>query len=165
VELAQAATIKNVRIWRAEGYTRIVLDLDAPVRYNVVLANNPARIILDVANSDLKASVAKLPLASTPIDIVRTSVVNDTDMRLVFDLKQNVSPKSFLLKKRDDSDDRLVIDLHDAPIAPVNNARSNNTSSNKTSTKTTAASTSESANIETLMGDASRASYQYTCCN
>ena len=105
VELAQAATIKNVRIWRAEGYTRIVLDLDAPVRYNVVLANNPARIILDVANSDLKASVAKLPLASTPIDIVRTSVVNDTDMRLVFDLKQNVSPKSFLLKKRDDSDD------------------------------------------------------------
>lgn len=159
VELAQAATVKNVRVWRAEGYTRIVLDLDAPVRYNVVLANNPTRIILDVANSDLKASLANLPLASTPIDIVRPSVVNDTDIRLVFDLKQNVSPKSFLLKKRDDSDDRLVIDLHDAPNVPINNTSGNNTSSNKTSSnktsaKTTAANASESANIEALMGDA-----------
>lgn len=159
VELAQAATVKNVRVWRAEGYTRIVLDLDAPVRYNLVLANNPTRIILDVANSDLKASVAKLPLASTPIEIVRPSVVNDSDVRLVFDLKKTVSPKSFLLKKRDDSDDRLVIDLHDAPNASISNAGGNTgatnsvAASNKSSVKTTAAATSESANIEALMGD------------
>ncbi len=153
VELAQAATVKNVRVWRAEGYTRIVLDLDAPVRYNLVLANNPTRIILDVANSDLKASVAKLPLASTPIDIVRPSIVNDTDVRLVFDLKHSVSPKSFLLKKRDDSDDRLVIDLHDAPVSNTN-ATNNIVASTKSSAKTTAALSSESANIEALMGDA-----------
>jgi N-acetylmuramoyl-L-alanine amidase len=152
VELAQAATVNNVRVWRAEGYTRIVLDLDAPVRYNLVLANNPTRLILDVANSDLKASVAKLPLASTPIEIVRSSVVNDTDVRLVFDLKHSVSPKSFLLKKRDDSDDRLVIDLHDAPVSST--GTTNLAASNKPSAKTTAATTSESANIEALMGDA-----------
>lgn len=155
VELAQAATVKNVRVWRAEGYTRIVLDLDAPVRYNLVLANNPTRIILDVANSNLKASVAKLPLASTPIEIVRPSVVNDSDVRLVFDLKHTVSPKSFLLKKRDDSDDRLVIDLHDAPSAPANTGVINSpTTNSKGAPKTTAAATSESANIEALMGDA-----------
>ncbi len=155
VELAQAATVKNVRVWRAEGYTRIVLDLDAPVRYNLVLANNPTRIILDVANSDLKASVAKLPLASTPIEIVRASVVNDTDVRLVFDLNHSVSPKSFLLKKRDDSDDRLVIDLHDAPGASANTNLINSPATNsKGAPKTTAASASESANIEALMGDA-----------
>lgn len=152
VELAQAATVKNVRVWRAEGYTRIVLDLDAPVRYNLVLANNPTRIILDVANSDLKASLAKLPLALTPIEIVRPSVVNDTDIRLVLDLKHSVSPKSFLLKKRDDSDDRLVIDLHDAHVS---NTSATNTvvASTKASAKPTAVTTSESANIEALMGD------------
>lgn len=153
MELAQAATVKNVRVWRAEGYTRIVLDLDAPVRYNLVLANNPTRIILDVANSDLNASVAKLPLAATPIEIVRPSVVNDTDVRLVFDLKHSVSPKSFLLKKRDDSDDRLVIDLHDAPVSNTS-ATNNVVASTKSSAKTTAALSSESANIEALMGDA-----------
>ena len=156
MELAQAATVKNVRVWRAEGYTRIVLDLDAPVSYNLVLASNPTRIILDVANSDLKASVAKLPLATTPIEIVRPSVVNDTDVRLVFDLKHTVSPKSFLLKKRDDSDDRLVIDLHDAPHVTVGNINATNgvSASNKASAKATVTNTSESANIEALMGDA-----------
>jgi N-acetylmuramoyl-L-alanine amidase len=163
-EVAHAATVKNVRIWRAEGYTRIVLDLDAPVRYNLVLANNPKRIIVDIANSELNASVAKLPLAATPIEIVRPSIVNDTDVRLVFDLKQNVSPKSFLLKKRDDSDDRLVIDLHDAPNEHLNRTDASNndtikvtnvikTSKAKNTAKTTATNTNEPANIETLMGD------------
>ena len=169
-EVAHAATVKNVRIWRAEGYTRIVLDLDAPVRYNLVLANNPKRIIVDIANSELKASVAKLSLAATPIEIVRPSIVNDTDVRLVFDLKQNVSPKSFLLKKRDDSNDRLVIDLHDAPNEHLNHTGASNsdtikvtnainainaikTSKAKNTAKTTATKTNEPANIETLMGD------------
>jgi len=169
-ELAQAATVKNVRIWRAEGYTRIVLDLDAPVRYNLVLASNPTRIIVDVANSELQASVAKLPLAATPIEIVRSSVVNDTDVRLVFDLKQKVSPKSFLLPKRDDSDDRLVIDLHDATTPSMTNNASANNAGAKTagvkpieSVKKSASvnktrepknKTIEPVNIEALMGDA-----------
>lgn len=112
VDMAQAATVKNVRIWRSEDYTRIVLDLDAPVRYNLVLASNPKRIILDLTGSTLKASLAKLPLASTPIDIVRSSSVDGSDLRLVFDLKNDVAPKSFVLKKNGDSDDRLVIDLY-----------------------------------------------------
>ncbi|RZA06747.1 MAG: AMIN domain-containing protein, partial [Moraxellaceae bacterium] len=101
VDIAQAATVKTLRVWRADDYTRIVLDLDAPVRYNLVLASNPTRIILDVTGTNMKASLTKLPLAKTPIEIVRSSVVNDVDLRLVFDLKNKVSPKSFLLKKGD----------------------------------------------------------------
>jgi len=142
VDMAQAATVKALRVWRADNYTRVVLDLDAPVRYNLVLANNPTRIILDVVGTDMKASLAKLPLAKTPIDIVRPSVVNDKDLRLVFDLKNKVSPKSFLLKKSGGSDDRLVIDLFDAEpatnvAAPVTNSTAIN---------------NEPANIEALMG-------------
>lgn len=113
VDIAQAATVKSVRVWRAEDYTRVVLDLDAPVRYNLVLANNPTRIILDVTDSRLQSRLGKLPLGDTPIEIVRSSKVNDTDLRLVFDLKRKVSPKSFVLKKGDGNDDRLVIDLFD----------------------------------------------------
>lgn len=113
-DVAQAASVKSVRVWRADNYTRVVLDLDAPVRYNLVLASNPARIILDVTDSRLKSRLGKLPLADTPIEIVRSSMVNDTDLRLVFDLKRKVSPKSFVLKKSDGNDDRLVIDLFDA---------------------------------------------------
>ncbi|RYY73602.1 MAG: AMIN domain-containing protein [Gammaproteobacteria bacterium] len=119
VSAAQAATINNVRIWRAEGYTRVVLDLDDPVNYNLVLASNPTRIILDLANSTLNTSVAKLPLKGTPIEIVRSSVVDDKDIRLVFDLKHNVAPKSFLLKKSDGNHDRLVLDLYNIETTSV----------------------------------------------
>jgi N-acetylmuramoyl-L-alanine amidase len=142
VDIAQAATVKTLRVWRADDYTRIVLDLDAPVHYNLVLANNPTRIILDVAGTTMKASLTKLPLAKTPIEIVRSSIVNDTDLRLVFDLKNKVSPKSFLLKKSNGNNDRLVIDLFDATSTVSTNNRSANNS---------ATANSEPANIEALM--------------
>lgn len=129
VDLAQAASVNNVRVWRAEGYTRIVLDLDEPVRYNLVLANNPTRLILSLANTSLKGSITKLPLAHTPIEIVRSSVIDDVDLRLVFDLKNNISPKSFLLKKRDGNNDRLVVDLYSADPASES-ATHNSTATN-----------------------------------
>lgn len=113
---AQSATVKNVRVWHSDDYTRMVLDLDAPVQHNVVLANNPTRLILDLANTKLKAPLPALSLAGTPIEIVRSSVVNKKDLRLVLDLKQKVSPKSFFIKKSGDSDDRLVVDLYDVEI-------------------------------------------------
>ena len=138
VDIAQAATVKSVRVWRSDIYTRVVLDLDAPVRYNLVLANNPTRIIVDLSDSQLKGAVNKLPLSGTPIEIVRSSVVNNADLRLVFDLKRAVSPKSFVLKKNDTGDDRLVIDLYDA--AP------------EVTPPKTATSSDEPVNIESVMG-------------
>lgn len=153
VDMAQAATVKTVRVWRADDYTRIVLDLDAPVRYNLVLASNPTRIILDVAGTNLEASLKKLPLAATPIEVVRSSVVDDTDLRLVFDLKTKVSPKSFLLKKTDGNNDRLVIDLFDiAPTAAATTSAAkslNNTA--RVSNNTALGESSEPANIEALL--------------
>lgn len=112
--VAQSATVNGVRVWRAPDHTRLVLDLDAPVQHSLTLANNPNRIILDVPatkmNSDL---VAKLQLADTPVIIVRSSVQNKTDLRLVMDLKSKVAPNSFFLKANAGMHDRLVIDLYD----------------------------------------------------
>ncbi len=141
VDMAQAATVNNMRVWRAEGYTRIVLDLDEPVRYNLVLANNPTRIILSLANTNLNASIDKLPLSKTPIEIVRSSMIDDVDLRLVFDLKNIVSPKSFLLKKSDDNSDRLVIDLFTADPA------------SESKTQTAAPANKEPVNIEALLAN------------
>lgn len=138
VGVVQAATVKNVRIWRAEESTRIVFDLDSSVKYDLVLASNPNRIILDLSSSKLKASVKKLPLSGTPIEIIRSSVVNNTDLRFVFDLKSKVSPKSFVLKKTESYDDRLVLDLFDVVTS-------------NTETKAATAN-SEPANIEAVMG-------------
>lgn len=109
----QISIAKNVRIWRAADYTRIVLDLDSPVQHNLTFASNPDRIIVDVPSAALGASLGTLSLTGTPIDIIRSSTINKNDLRLVLDLKQKVTPKSFLLKKQDANGDRLVIDLYD----------------------------------------------------
>lgn len=148
-DIAQAASVQNLRVWRAEDYSRIVLDLDEPVRYNLVLANNPTRIILTLAHTDLKAPLNKLPLATTPIEIVRSSIIDDTDLRLVFDLKNKVSPKSFLLKKSDGNSDRLVIDLYSAETA---NALPTNSLANDARNATS--EQSEPVNIEAVMVNA-----------
>lgn len=127
--VVQSATVNGVRVWRAPDHTRLVLDLDAPVQHNLTVANNPNRVIIDVPatrmNSDL---VAKLQLADTPVSVVRASVQNKTDLRLVIDLKNKVSPNSFFLKANAGMHDRLVIDLYDDASALQNPASNPNNS-------------------------------------
>ena len=140
--MAEAASVNNLRLWRDKDHTRIVLDLDAPVLYQMRMAENPERIILDVQNTELKASAQKLALASTPIDIIRPATVNTSDLRLVFDLKQKVTAKTFQLKKQDGGNDRLVLDLYDRA------------ESSSDSAPATAKLDGESSNIESLLGEA-----------
>jgi N-acetylmuramoyl-L-alanine amidase len=149
VDMAQAVSVQKVRVWRAEDYSRIVLDLSEPAHYNLVLASNPNRIILTLSNADLKASLDKLPLTATPIEIVRSSVIDDADLRLVFDLKRKISPKSFVLKKSAGNNDRLVIDLYDA--AETTNAAASNHASVAKPNSTN--SVGEPTNIESVMED------------
>ncbi len=109
--------VKNVRVWRGAQYTRLVLDLNAPVQHNLVLAENPSRILLNIPrtalDTKLEASLAAIVLTGTPVDIIRASVVNQKDLHLELMLNKSVTPKSFFLKKHDGADDRLVIDLYD----------------------------------------------------
>lgn len=112
-QAAQSATVNGVRVWRAPDHTRIVLDLDAPVQHSLTLAGNPDRIILDVPNSKLQGDLSRLPLADTPVLVIRSYVHNKTDLRLVLDLKARVAPNSFSLKANAGMHDRLVIDLYD----------------------------------------------------
>jgi len=132
-QVAQSATVNGVRVWRAPDHTRIVLDLDAPVQHSLTLAGNPDRIILDVSNSKLMGDLAKLPLADTPVMVIRSYVHNKTDLRLVLDLKAKVAPNSFLLKANAGMHDRLVIDLYDevVPAAAATTATATPAPANK----------------------------------
>src|SRR5688572_11009361 len=72
-QAAWSATINGVRVWRAPDHTRIVLDLDGPVQHKLSLAIDPERVILDLTNATLKSDVQGLPLADTPVSMIRTS--------------------------------------------------------------------------------------------
>ncbi|MDP6190502.1 MAG: AMIN domain-containing protein, partial [Gammaproteobacteria bacterium] len=46
-----AADVKNVRIWPAPDSTRVVLDISAPVTYEVIRLASPERLVIDLPAS------------------------------------------------------------------------------------------------------------------
>ncbi|MBR9883249.1 MAG: AMIN domain-containing protein, partial [Oceanospirillales bacterium] len=117
----QAATnVENIRVWLAPDNVRLVFDLSAPVEHNLFMLDNPRRLVLDIKDTRLGVDVDKLGLAKGPISSVRTGD-RDGGIRLVLDLKSDVSPKSFQLKPNDQYGNRLVLDLDtgEEPAAPT----------------------------------------------
>ncbi len=108
-----ATGIDSVRLWRAPDHTRLVFDLDATVEHKLFTLNNPSRLVIDLKQTRLNTSWTSLDLSDTPIKQVRSASRNGGDLRVVFDLSATVKPKSFVLKKHGDKNDRLVVDLFD----------------------------------------------------
>ncbi|MEM6484811.1 MAG: N-acetylmuramoyl-L-alanine amidase [Pseudomonadota bacterium] len=111
---ASGAEVRDLRIWRAPDHTRLVLDMSGPAEHRLIELKDPSRVVIDVKNSQLKASTTDLSLAKTPIKRIRSGVRNDSDLRLVLDLSDAVKPRSFALKATSELADRLVIDLFDS---------------------------------------------------
>ena len=109
-----AAEIQSVRLWRAPDHTRVVFDLSGPVDHKLFTLKQPNRIVIDINNSKFKASIPDLEFGNTPIDNLRHGKREGDDLRVVLDLSTSVKPRSFVLAKHGDKQDRLVIDLYDA---------------------------------------------------
>ncbi len=109
----QAVEVHDVRLWRAPDHTRVVFDLSGPVEHKLFVLGNPARIVLDVQNTRLKANLSNLKLTDTPIRQVRSAVREGDDLRIVLDVSAAVDPRSFALKANEQTGDRLVLDLYD----------------------------------------------------
>uniref|UniRef100_UPI003139B0DA N-acetylmuramoyl-L-alanine amidase n=1 Tax=Marinimicrobium sp. C2-29 TaxID=3139825 RepID=UPI003139B0DA len=108
-----AVDVDSVRLWRAPDHTRLVFDLSDPVEHKLFSLSSPARVVVDIADTRLKGTLDDLELEDTPIRRVRSAHRSDGTLRVVFDLKESVRPKSFMLERHEDTNDRLVIDLHD----------------------------------------------------
>ncbi|MDH3994386.1 MAG: N-acetylmuramoyl-L-alanine amidase, partial [Gammaproteobacteria bacterium] len=108
-----AVEVHEVRLWRAPDHTRVVFDLTGPAEHKLIVLDNPSRIVLDVENTSLEASLASLQLAGTPVKLVRSGVRDGGDLRVVLELSSPIDPRSFILKANDQAGDRLVLDLYD----------------------------------------------------
>jgi N-acetylmuramoyl-L-alanine amidase len=111
-----AANIESVRLWRAPDNTRIVFDMTAEVNYKLFSLQNPDRLVVDIDAAKSTATFTDLEFSNTPLTRIRTAVRNGNDLRLVFDLRTVVKPRSFLLKPNKDKPHRLVIDLYDNDV-------------------------------------------------
>lgn len=115
---AGTSRVEGVRMWPAPDNTRVVFDLSGPVEHTLFTLKNPDRIVIDIQNAQLATPLNKLDLSGTLIERVRAAARDGNDLRVVFDMKKRVRPKSFLLQPNAEYGHRLVLDLVDATSKP-----------------------------------------------
>src|SRR5450830_741849 len=118
-QVAQAAIgITAARVWPAEDYTRITLESPKPIDQKMIMLKNPERLVLDLNDVELGASLKTLSdkiLANDPyIKQVRVANFKPGVVRLVIDLKADIKPQIFSLQPAGDYKYRLVLDIYPA---------------------------------------------------
>lgn len=108
---AQTATVTSVRVLdEPEGF-RLVIDLDrAPVFRSFTLAD-PDRLVIDLKDAKLKASLPKLAADHPLLKAVRSAPRNTGDRRIVLDVQAGVKAKSFALMPNEQFGHRVVVEL------------------------------------------------------
>jgi N-acetylmuramoyl-L-alanine amidase len=108
---ALPGVVNNVRYWSGGAYTRIVIERDKPIKFLAQELKNPDRLVFDILNSRIDASVNKdpLPVNDGILKQVRVSQNTPDVVRVVLDLASIKSYVAFPLQEPEPS--RLVIDV------------------------------------------------------
>ena len=106
---APSGLVKKIRYWSGGSYTRIVIEQNAAVRFQAQELKRPDRLVFDLLNARLDASVDKdpLPVNDGILKQVRASQYAPDIVRVVLDLASIKSYSAFPLHEPD----RLVIDV------------------------------------------------------
>jgi N-acetylmuramoyl-L-alanine amidase len=108
--------ITAARVWPAQDYTRIAFEAPSPIKHQLLILKNPHRLVLDIEDVELTPVVKTLSdriLSSDPyIKQIRTGMFKANVLRIVIDLKSEVSPNVFALVPAGDYKHRLVVDIY-----------------------------------------------------
>jgi len=119
-----ASKVEGLRIWPAPDHTRVVFDTGSQVNHNVFSLSSPARLVIDLKDASMETDFSSANLSGSPIKRIRSAPRNGDDLRVVLDLKNDIKPRSFLLKPNKQYGHRLVIDLVDEKGTRVEQANS-----------------------------------------
>ena len=118
VGLAASSLVVAVRVWPASSYTRVTLESNRELKYRQFTLSNPERVVVDIEgvnlNSVLKGVGAQIRGDDPFIKSARVGQFDPQTVRMVFELKQNVTPHLFALAPVAEFKERLVIDLYPA---------------------------------------------------
>ena len=120
----RAPTLLAVRVWPADEYTRVALELDANVRFTHFTLENPDRLVVDIEgiefNKVLESLSDKVAANDPYIKLLRAGRYKPDVVRLVIELKTRVSPQVFTLQPVGEYGYRLVLDVYpDTPLDPL----------------------------------------------
>ncbi|PIJ49041.1 N-acetylmuramoyl-L-alanine amidase [Erwinia sp. OLTSP20] len=121
VGLAAGSHVVAVRIWPSTTYSRVTIESSTPLKYKQFALTNPDRLVIDIENIQLNQvmkGVGELVRGDDPyIKNARVGQFDTSTVRLVLELKQNVSPHLFTLAPVAGIKNRLVLDLY--PVKPI----------------------------------------------
>jgi N-acetylmuramoyl-L-alanine amidase len=134
----QESEVSHVRIWNADNYTRIIIELGGRAKYQAARISDPDRIYFDIENAKLSNELVHQPIeipSSGYLKSVRVAQNRADVVRVVLDVAKVKDYSVFELA----DPDRLVVDVYGptdstaaaTAAAPVNSA-------GKTSVKTVA---------------------------
>ena len=117
---AGVSSIVAVRVWPAEDYTRVTIEHKGPVKFTQTMLREPDRLVVDIEGIELNGVLKSLGDKVGPSDPyirqLRAANFKPGTVRLVMDLKGEVSPQVFNLAPVGDYQSRLVMDIY--PTVP-----------------------------------------------
>ncbi len=108
---AQQIDISSLRYWNTPDQTQMLFDVSSSPEHRIFLMNNPARLVIDLRNTHIKQSLSQPPSAHPLFSQVRVGTKNKVDLRIVVDLKREISSKNMSLRTNSLNGQRLVIEL------------------------------------------------------
>lgn len=116
---ANAAELRDVRLWASPDGTRVVFDLDSAAEHSLFSLENPDRVVVDLRNTRRGAALLNALEGKGVVQRVRSGPQDGGGLRVVLDLNGAVKSKSFSLQPTDAYGYRVVVDLATAvPMPP-----------------------------------------------
>lgn len=109
--LAAASFVEGLRLSAEDNRTRVVLDLSHPVDYTVFSLANPDRVVIDLPASLRDAGSLDFTAAPPLLRDIRSGRKDEQTLRIVLDINEAVTARSFLQPPTGGRGHRLVIDL------------------------------------------------------
>ncbi len=120
---AEQINVSSLHYWNTPDQTQLLFDVSDSPEHRVFLMKNPARLVIDLRNANVKQELSQ-PAPSHPLfSKVRFATKNKTDLRIVVDLKTELSSKNMSLRTNslNEHGHRLVIELLNK--APANTVK------------------------------------------
>ena len=104
------AEIREIKTWTTPDYTRIVISLDGPVKYQAARITNPERIYFDVSHAHLSQGVTSSPIhvQGELLKGVRVGQNQESTARIVLEVAKIKDYSVFLLR----DPYRMVVDVY-----------------------------------------------------